>query len=180
MFAVPVLLAVVPAGSWPTLLRVRQPALQAGRALMPVLASFAVVVGLGLLPLAEVTALTFASPLVVVALAGPLLRERSSVHDWIGVVVGFLGILVIVRPGASAVAWAAVFPLACAVCFALFQLATRFVGRHDAPVATLAWTIGVGLVVTTPLLLVDWRPVSGSAWAVMALSGLASVGRSCC
>ena len=172
MFAVPVLLAVVPAGSWPTLLRVRQPALQAGRALMPVLASFAVVVGLGLLPLAEVTALTFASPLVVVALAGPLLRERSSVHDWIGVVVGFLGILVIVRPGASAVAWAAVFPLACAVCFALFQLATRFVGRHDAPVATLAWTIGVGLAVTTPLLLFDWRPVSGSAWAVMALSGL--------
>jgi drug/metabolite transporter (DMT)-like permease len=80
-FAVPVLLAVVPAGRWPTLLRVRQPALQAGRALMPVLASFAVVVGLTLLPLAEVTALTFASPLVVVALAGPLVRERSSVHD---------------------------------------------------------------------------------------------------
>ena len=74
---------------------------------MPVLASFAVVMGLKLLPLAEVTALTFASPLVVVALAGPLLRERSSIHDWIGVIVGFIGILVIVRPGGDAVAWAA-------------------------------------------------------------------------
>ena len=140
---------------------------------MPVLASFAVVMGLTLLPLAEVTALTFASPLVVVALAGPLLRERSSIHDWIGVIVGFIGILVIVRPGGDAVAWAAVFPLACAFCFALFQLATRLVGRHDQPTATLAWTIAVGLVVTTPLLLVDWRPVAAAAWALMVLSGLA-------
>jgi drug/metabolite transporter (DMT)-like permease len=171
-FAVPVLLAIVPAAAWPTLLRVRRPALQAGRALMPMLASFAVVVGLRFLPLAEVTALTFASPLVVVTLAGPLLRERSSVHDWVGVVLGFLGILVIVRPGGSAVAWAAVFPLACAVCFALFQLATRLVGRHDEPTATLAWTIGVGLAVTTPLLLVDWRPVTWTAWGLMAVSGL--------
>jgi drug/metabolite transporter (DMT)-like permease len=88
------------------------------------------------------------------------------------VVVGFLGILVIVRPGGDAVAWAAVFPLGCAVCFALFQLATRLVGRHDEPVATLAWTIGVGLAVTTPLLLVDWRPVAGLSSALMAQSGL--------
>ena len=172
-FAVPVLLATTPASLWRTLFRVQQPLVQAGRGLMPVLASFAVVMGLTLLPLAEVTALTFASPLVVVALAGPLLRERSSIHDWIGVIVGFIGILVIVRPGGDAVAWAAVFPLACAFCFALFQLATRLVGRHDQPTATLAWTIAVGLVVTTPLLLVDWRPVAAAAWALMVLSGLA-------
>ena len=172
-FAVPVLLATTPRSLWRTLFRVQQPLVQAGRGLMPVLASFAVVMGLKLLPLAEVTALTFASPLVVVALAGPLLRERSSIHDWIGVIVGFIGILVIVRPGGDAVAWAAVFPLACAFCFALFQLATRLVGRHDQPTATLAWTIAVGLVVTTPLLLVDWRPVAAAEWALMVLSGLA-------
>ena len=172
-FAVPVLLATTPPGLWRTLFRVQQPLVQAGRGLMPVLASFAVVMGLTLLPLAEVTALTFASPLVVVALAGPLLRERSSIHDWIGVIVGFIGILVIVRPGGDAVAWAAVFPLACAFCFALFQLATRLVGRHDQPTATLAWTIAVGLVVTTPLLLVDWRPVAAAEWSLMVLSGLA-------
>jgi drug/metabolite transporter (DMT)-like permease len=139
---------------------------------MPMLASFSVVVGLGLLPLAEVTALTFASPFLVVALAGPLLRERTTLHDWIGVVLGFVGILVIIRPGSGAIAWAALFPLGCAFFFALFQLATRFVGRSDGPIATLAWTIAVGLVVTTPLLLLDWRPVDGAAWAVMAVSGL--------
>ena len=78
-------------------------------------------------------------------------------------------------------AWAAVFPLACAFCFALFQLATRLVGRHDEPAATLAWTIAVGLVVTTPLLLVDWRPVARPAWALMvALRPVPSAARSCC
>lgn len=171
-FAVPVILATTPRAIWPVLFRVASPALQAFRGLLPMAASFAVVAGLALLPLAEVTALTFASPLVVVALSGPMLGERTSLHDWLGVLVGFAGILVIVRPGAGAIAWAALLPLACAVCFALFQLTTRLVGRSDHPAATLAWTIAVGLVVTTPLLLLDWRPVGARAWAVMIFSGL--------
>lgn len=171
-FAVPVILATTPRTAWPTLLRVASPLLQAGRGLMPVLASFAVVAGLALLPLAEVTALTFASPLLVVALSAPILGERTSIHDWLGVLAGFLGILIIVRPGAGAIAWAALFPLACAACFALFQLTTRLVGRSDSPAATLAWTILVGLVLTTPLLLVDWRPLGPLAWSLMVASGL--------
>ncbi|MFL5333983.1 MAG: DMT family transporter [Geminicoccaceae bacterium] len=171
-FAVPIILATTPRAIWPILFRVASPPLQAFRGLLPMAASFAVVAGLALLPLAEVTALTFASPLVVVALSGPLLRERTSLHDWLGVLTGFAGILVIVRPGAGAIAWAALLPLACAFCFALFQLTTRLVGRSDHPAATLAWTIAVGLVVTTPLLLVDWRPVPPRAWAVMIFSGL--------
>jgi drug/metabolite transporter (DMT)-like permease len=171
-FAVPVILATTPRSLWPSLFRVASPGLQAIRGIMPVAASFAVVAGLALLPLAEVTALTFASPLVVVALSGPMLGERTTPHDWLGVLMGFVGILVIVRPGAGAIAWAALLPLACAFCFALFQLTTRLVGRSDHPGATLAWTIAVGLVVTTPLLLVDWRPAPNHAWALLVLSGL--------
>jgi drug/metabolite transporter (DMT)-like permease len=171
-FALPVILAAVPYRSWSSLARVGRPGLQIARAMMPVLASFSVVVGLGLLPLAEVTALTFASPLVVVALSAPLLGERATIHDWIGVALGFLGILVIVRPGASAMAWAAIFPLGCAFFFALFQLTTRLVGRSDAPGATLAWSLVAGTLATTPFLLLDWRPVDATGWALMALSGL--------
>lgn len=171
-FALPVLVLTTPAHAWPVLFRVRHPLLQVGRGLLPMLASFAVVLGLALLPLAEVTALTFAAPFVVVALSGPILRERTGIHDWIGVVLGFIGILVIIRPGTGAIAWAALFPLGCAFFFALFQLTTRLVGRSDEPTATLAWTIATGLVVTTPLLLADWRPVSAFAWGAMAVSGL--------
>jgi drug/metabolite transporter (DMT)-like permease len=179
-FAVPVILATTPRAVWPVLFRVASPALQAFRGLLPMVASFAVVAGLALLPLAEVTALTFASPLVVVALSGPFLGERTSLHDWLGVLAGFAGILVIVRPGAGAFAWAALLPLACAVCFALFQLTTRLVGRSDHPAATLAWTILVGLLVTSPLLLIDWRPVEPGAWALMIVSGLCFGVAQCC
>ena len=173
-FAVPVILATTRRAEWPTILRVASPRLQLFRGLMPVLASFAVVAGLALLPLAEVTALTFASPLLVVALSAPILGERTSIHDWLGVTLGFVGILIIVRPGSGALAWAALFPLACAACFALFQLTTRLVGRSDHPAATLAWTILVGLVATTPMLLLDWRPVAPRAWLLLAALACAS------
>lgn len=171
-FALPIVAAVARPAAWPSLLRVASPGLQFVRGLLPVLASFAVVAGLALLPLAEVTALTFASPLVVVALSVPLLGERVSRHDWLGVLAGFAGILIIVRPGAGAIAWAALLPLACAVCFALFQLTSRMVGRNDSAAASLTWTIMVGLAVTTPLLLLDWRAPSPLGWALLAGSGL--------
>jgi drug/metabolite transporter (DMT)-like permease len=171
-FALPVVLATTPRAAWPRLLHVGSPLLQAVRGLMPVLASFTVVAGLALLPLAEVTALTFASPLLVVALSAPLLGERTTLHDWLGVLLGFTGILIIVRPGSDTFAWAALLPLACAASFALFQLTSRLVGRSDHPTATLAWTILVGLVVTTPLLLLDWRPLSVRATLLMLAAGL--------
>jgi drug/metabolite transporter (DMT)-like permease len=125
------------------------------------------------MPLADATAISFASPLLVVALSAPLLGERVSVHGWVGVACGFAGVLVIARPGAGAIAWAALFPLATALLFALYQVLTRLVSRGDDPSVTLAWTVTVGLVLTTPLLVPYWHPVGGGAdWLLLALSGV--------
>ena len=101
-FAVPVILATARPAAWPDLLRCERPALQAARGLLPLLASVTVIVGLGLMPLADATAISFAAPLLVVALSALLLGERVSVHSWVGVACGFAGILLIVRPGAGA------------------------------------------------------------------------------
>ena len=49
---------------------------------------------------------------------------------------------------------------------------TRLVSRDDDPVVTLAWTVAVGLVVTTPLLLAYWHPVVGADWLPLGLSGV--------
>lgn len=171
-FAVPVILAIARPAAWPGLLRCERPSLQAARGLLPLLASVTVVVGLSLMPLADATAISFASPLLVVALSAPLLRERVSVHSWTGVACGFAGVLVIVRPGAGAIAWAALFPLATAFFFALYQVLTRLVSRGDDPVVTLAWTVAVGLALTTPLLPWHWRPVGGMDWPLLGLSGV--------
>jgi drug/metabolite transporter (DMT)-like permease len=64
------------------------------------------------------------------------------------------------------------FPLATAFFFALYQILTRLVSRGDDPVVTLAWTVAVGLVLTTPLLPLYWFPVDGTDWPLLVLSGL--------
>jgi drug/metabolite transporter (DMT)-like permease len=171
-FALPVVLSLVRPANWSTLLRCERPALQALRGTLPLLASVSVITGVGLMPLADFTAIGFASPLLVVALAAPLLGEPTTRQSWIGVVCGFAGVLIIARPGAGAIAWAALLPLATALFFALYQLLTRLVSRGDDPKVTLAWTIAVGVVLTTPFLPFSWRPVGAFDWLLLALSGL--------
>jgi drug/metabolite transporter (DMT)-like permease len=171
-FAVLVLVAIARPAAWRGLFRRERAFLQAARALLPLLASLAVVAGLAVMPLADFTAISFASPLLVAALSAPLLGEDISRRDWLAVLCGFAGVLVIVRPGAGSIAWAAVFPLATAFCFALYQILTRLVSRGDDPAATLAWTVAVGLVLTTPLLPLAWRPVGGLDWLLLGLSGV--------
>ncbi len=122
-----------------------------------------------LMPLADATAISFVSPLLLVALSVPLLGERVSVHGWVGVACGFAGILIVIRPGAGTIAWAALFPLATAFVFALYQALTRLVSRGDDPVVTLAWTIAVGLALVTPLLLPSWHPVARADWPLLGL-----------
>jgi drug/metabolite transporter (DMT)-like permease len=171
-FALPIALAMISPRTWPTLLRRERPWLQGSRALLPLLASATVIIGLSFMPLADATAISFASPLLVVILSMLLLRERVSPDTWIGVVSGFAGILVIVRPGAGTLATAALLPLGTALFFALYQVLTRLVSRDDDPVVTLAWTIGVGFVLTTPALALSWHAATGEDWLLMGMSGL--------
>jgi drug/metabolite transporter (DMT)-like permease len=171
-FAVPVVMAVAGPRRWRGLLNSDRLSWQAARALLPLLASVSVIVGLTMMPLADFTAISFASPLLVVALSVPLLGERITLRSWIGVIGGFAGVLVIVRPGAGSISWTAAFPLATAFCFALYQVMTRLVSRSDDPVVTLAWTIVVGLVLMTLVLPFQWQPVALPAWLLLALSGV--------
>jgi drug/metabolite transporter (DMT)-like permease len=171
-FALPVVLLAMPPRSWPALLRSERPWLQAARALLPLLASATAIVGLLFLPLADTTAISFASPLFVVILSVPLLDERVSRDSWIGVVSGFAGVMIIPRPGAGTLAAAALLPLGTALFFALYQVLTRQVSRSDGPAITLAWTVGIGFTVTTPALALSWQAASGQDWLLMVTSGL--------
>ena len=171
-FAVPIVLLAARRSTWRNPFGNGSSWLQAGRALLPLLASALVILGLALMPLADFTAISFASPLLVAALSRPLLGEKISFHTWAGVVCGFAGVLTIVRPGLGTIAWAAVFPLGTALFFALYQVLTRLVSRGDDPVVTLLWTIAVGLVLTTPLLPVSWRTVADPDWLLLILSGV--------
>jgi len=90
---------------------------------------------LGRLPLAEGTAINFLAPLLVMVMAPWLLHEPHRLHRWLGVLAGFAGMLIVVRPGAQLDPVGVALGLATALSFAFFQIATRRVA-HDDPLTT--------------------------------------------
>lgn len=114
-------------------LRTKRPGLQALRATCLLGTSLLFTSGLMFIPLAEATAVNFLAPLLVTALSVPLLGEHVTRGQWIAVLVGFLGVMVIVHPGGELFTPAVLLPLGSAMCFACYQLLTRLVSAHDSP-----------------------------------------------
>src|SRR5262249_53475221 len=85
---------------------------------------------------------------------------------------GFVGVLVIVRPGGSALQWTALLPLLTAFLYALYQIATRVLSRTTAPLVSFAYMVVVGTAGSTLALPFVWRTPDGLGWAMMAASGL--------
>ena len=92
--------------------------------------------GLSLLPLSKAVALHFTLPLMAVVLAMVFLRERPGMVRIVCTLIGFSGVLVILRPGAVPIGWAALLVLASALCYAGVGIFTRVLGRTEAPATT--------------------------------------------
>jgi drug/metabolite transporter (DMT)-like permease len=125
------------------------------------------------LQLAETSTISFLSPLFVALLAGPWLGERIGRARAGAIAIGFLGVLIAVRPGAAAFQPIVLLCVAGTVCNALYGLTTRALAARDLSQTTLAWTPIAGVVVLTPFLPWTWQtPEDGRVWAVMAVMGL--------
>jgi drug/metabolite transporter (DMT)-like permease len=118
------------------LVRTTQPGLQVLRGSMLVGSSLLFISALRWLPLADATAINYTTPIVVVLLSVWLLQERMTRARWAFVVAGFVGMLLIVRPGASIVHGAALLVLCCAGFYAVYQILTRKL-RGEDPRVTL-------------------------------------------
>jgi drug/metabolite transporter (DMT)-like permease len=127
----PILLLVYLEGGLATL-RTRRSWLHLLRACCVLLAYTSYYLSLAALPLAETITLFFAAPLFLVALSGPLLGEGASRQQWIAVCVGFLGVVVIMQPGASVIDPAAVLAVVAALAYALGTTITRRLGATDS------------------------------------------------
>ena len=157
---------------FPAVLITRRPALQVGRAVMVLLTTGLFFAGLRLIPLADATALVVTSPVMVTALSLPLLGERVGMRQWVGVAAGFVGAMIIVRPGAGVLQWAALLPLSAAVLFSLHQITARVLSRTDAAVTTLAYTAGFGVLITSAAVPFFWVTPEPIEWLYMAAVGL--------
>jgi drug/metabolite transporter (DMT)-like permease len=160
------LLVIVPyvrfVTGWASLRVVSWPG-QLTRGLLFVGGSAFMVSALGLLPLATVITLVFVSPTFVAAFSGPLLGERVSVNRWFAILVGFAGVVIVVRPGASAFQWALLLPVACAFINALRDIMTRRLARTETSVAILFWSTVIVMTVALATAPFGWEPLTGSA-----------------
>ena len=135
-------------------------------------AVFCFFMGLRYLPLAEAMSIGFAAPLFVTALSVPLLGERVGPRRWGAVAAGFLGVLVMTRPGAEAFRPEALFILAAALCYALAMLVTRRLARTDTTPAIMLANTAFSLVVSGLALPFGWRTPLGEDLLMFAAMGL--------
>ncbi|MEX2455570.1 MAG: DMT family transporter [Rhodospirillaceae bacterium] len=123
------------------------------------------------LSLPEAVAINFASPLLVTALSIPFLGEKVGPRRWAAIFVGFLGVLVIIRPGLGVMHWAAILPLGTAVCYAAYQIMTRIASRTEDTKTSLFWTSAVGVIVMSCIAPFVWTNPDAISWALMVATG---------
>lgn len=129
------------------------------RGMTVVLANMTFFTGLASLPLAEATAIIFVAPLLITIFSVLLLSEQVGLRRWAAVLVGLAGVVIVMRPGSDTFQYAALLPLAAAVCYALLQIMTRKLGFTEKA-STMAFYIHVTFFVfsgTIGLLFGDGR-----------------------
>ncbi len=152
-------------------LRSRRLKLQIGRSLLLVGTTTLFFFGISQVQLATASSLMFVAPLIVTLLSVPLLGERVGPRRLASVAVGFLGALVILRPGAELFQPAALLPLAAACAYAFYQITTRMLSAVDAPLTTLAYTALVGALLSSLAVPFFWEAPDLLGWAVMLAMG---------
>ncbi|MDF1792366.1 MAG: DMT family transporter [Thalassobaculaceae bacterium] len=123
------------------------------------------------LPLADGLALMFVAPLIVTAISALFLGEQVGMRRWGAVLVGFLGVLVILRPGLGVFQPGAVLALAAGGCVAAYALLTRHLSTAAPPLVTLAYTSLVGMIGAGLLLPFVWNAPDAGDWLRMAVMG---------
>lgn len=142
------------------------------RSVLAVFSTFLIVTSLSLLPLNEVIAILFVGPLFIAILATPLLGERVGIHRWLAVLIGFTGMLIMVRPGTAGFQFAALLPVAAALVAATRDIVTRRISTAETSIAILFYSmIALTLVglATVPL---GWKPMDGGEVGIVILAGL--------
>ena len=172
LFALPPILLLVWHGGGRAALRIRWGWGHLLRAVFALSAIFCFFTALRVMPLAEATSIAFAAPLFVTALSVPVLGEHVGPRRWAAVVVGFLGVLVMTRPGSAAFQPEALLVLGAALCYACAMLVTRRLARTETtPAITFYGTLLLlaGSAIPLPF---GWRVPEAEDMVVFVLMGL--------
>ena len=153
-------------------LKTLRPGLQILRALLLIVTTGCLFFALRHVPLADVNAIGFINPLIVTALSMLLLREHVTGRQWAGVDIGFVGALIIIRPGTGVMHPAALLIFASASVRGFYHVATRYLSRSDAPMTTLLYTVLVAGAATSLVVPFFWTQPDLTGWLMIAAMGV--------
>lgn len=191
LFALPCLVGLAYAGGGR--LRARSPRWVIMRSLLILFCWMAFYTALPLLNLALAAVAVYTNPILTTLFSALFLRERVTTRQWCGVLLGFLGVAVVLKPGSDSFSWAILLPLIAATLYSLAAVVTRSKCRDEdagamaislhlsflvagvcGTLVLLALGLDVAVVARHPFLFGDWGIMGGQAWGTMALLGVLS------
>lgn len=142
------------------------------RGILNALAMFAFFTGLGLVPVAHANAIAFSAPLFTAILSVLLLGERFQVRRWTAIVVGFIGTLIILRPGVATIDTGSLLVLLSAGLWGITMIVIRVLGRTESSLTTTGY---MNIFLTTFSLfpaIYLWETPGGMAWFWLVVIGV--------
>lgn len=161
-----------------SVLKTRQPSLQIIRGVLVVCSSILFVFAVRYVPLVDAVAASFVAPFFLTIAGAIILKEKIGIRRWCAVVVGFLGALVVIRPGMGVVHPAAMLVVIAAALYASRQVIGRLLADTDKTVTTIAYTaITASVVISIPLAFYWHWPESKVQWVLLlSMALVASLG----
>ncbi|MFN4143437.1 DMT family transporter [Aestuariivirga sp.] len=132
--------------------------------------------GLHYLPIADTLAIFFVQPLIVTMLSPFVLGEKVGVRRWLAVVVGFIGTLIIIRPGFQDFNPGVLMALAAGTSLAIYMLLTRKIAGSAPAMVTTFYTSLMGAIIVSALVVLVWEPPTPSQWGLFVLLALIANG----
>ncbi len=140
-----------------SLLKTAHPKIQIARSVLLLMATICYFTALGYVPLATAAIIGFTSPFIVTALSTPILGEQVGWRRWGAVVIGFIGALIVLRPGTGVLHPLAILVLGTAICYGLYQIYTRKISASDKAATTITWTALVGAALSSIAIPFFWQ-----------------------
>ena len=147
----------------------KQPFLQIFRGALLAFEVIVMITSFTLLGLIESHAVFSIYPLLVAALSGPVLKEYVGWKRWSAIFIGFVGVMIILKPTNNVFSLQAIIPLISALMFALYSLLTRYAARQDSTMTSFFWTGIIGAIVMSAIGSGYWVPLATVDWAWLGL-----------
>lgn len=148
------------------------------RAVLAILMLTSFIYALGKMPLSETYAIFFIAPLLITVFSVWFLKEPVDWQRWAAIAAGFAGVLIILRPGFTAIGLSAIAALVGATCYALNAISVRILGRTDSTAAMTFWFMAMLAIGAGLLALPNWQPVQFvDAWWLLAMGVTGALGQ---